>query len=1052
MPFGRISPLKCQKQLLTVLGLLAIFLSPNFTWAQEQDKRAPKKTLESPREPLIRMLIKNLGAADWEARESARRRLLAIGDECLAYLEKHFKDEDRERAWRARELYKAIRWKVPQILLDKIGPLIEDYTTLTSQEKLKLLGMFQQMRSQDLRQGASFLAKMIRYDKDSEIKEHSTALYMEVSKPALPQWDRVVLKTLVQLKDSAWSSYARAVLYQRSEQLSKALVEARKAYKFSPASLIRSDLLISLFIRTRAYKEALPLVQKMTRLRPEVPAHWVRYGECLIALGRKEKGLKVLAKILKIPGADKKASSYVDLSAVFLRLGFAKEALKTCQMGLKKFPYNRALNVTYAESEWAVGKKMIAFRRFLSEMRYAVPNTDPARRIRKGLRRILKQAGCQRFGAQDEFWKDLERGRPVAKAHDRLARWLEDRGLNSVVVPELKLVALMWADDVSILLRLGAALEQLGEKKEALKIYQRALKIDPKNIDTQRALQSLEKSQRKINTLKAFSGLSFWERNFERGRSLVRVVPRIEGPFDPPPLVTKNALTLARPDISLLTCYSRKDGAVLWNFAIPAPSVGELVAGQVGVETLGLVEVPAAVAMRTNPERAFVNKPLFAVVFAAWERDAQRKAAKRWNGAFFRGLWVTLLEPENGRQLTIFKLPESKAPRSRLLFKNSRAVYRSQRSESRHRLSLIDLAAGREVKHWRLKGRKFTALRACGDSVLVSYKKGRFLYERSFTKPGQRLLVSAGIRAVVDGSDLHILGQDDNLYRMDKAMKAIPVMDKIPGKSNAGMAVHKKHLLLASISGNIQAYDIANKGRLLWQQKLDQGAERGFHFSGPVIFTVNGIGDTFPAEVPYIVGLDRKTGALVWKRPFETPATFAFTQNIAVVVAGGRKGIKYGKLMTVKIGKQGSQNKRNLLVELRSAALDAFQRNEFEVSNLLFRLYREQRPKSAGPLSIDDAIWHARILARSNRPIDAENVLASAEGLLENPKPKRFHKLRKEMGLETEEWPDEKKDQKKNDKPDEKKDQKKNDKPGEQKDSKKDDKPDEKKDKKKNDG
>lgn len=1006
------------RKLVVLWGpLLGLLLSAGILWSQEDTEKTPaepgKKTLKSPRAPLIRSLIKKLGLPDWEARESARRRLIAIGDEALPHLELYFKDEDRERAFRAREIHNAIRWRVPEILSKLIGPLIDDYTTLDKKEKLQLLAEFSRAKTVDLKAGASFLAKMIQYDADLEIKEMTTALYLRVSAPALPQTDPKVLASLKKLADATWNNYAQAVLLRRMDKIDEALMNAKKAYQSQSTNLTISNLYIDLLIDSKNYSAALPLLQTLTKTYPRNASNWTRYGECLVAVGQKEEGLKALKKVLTIPGANNKAKTFVDLSGVFLRLGFGTEALKICRQGLLKFPYDRGLNVTLAESEWSLGQKRKAFRRFISEMRYTTPGTLLAKRIRVGLKKAFEEAGCLEFANQSDFWRDLERGRPVAKAHDRLARWLEDRGLDSVVVPELKLVSLMWSDDISVRLRLGASYERLGMKDKAREVYKVGLASNPKNSQLIAALATLNKTGGAKNSVKTFSGLSFWEKNFEHGVSPIKTVPRIEGPFDPPALLSDDMVTLARPDIALLTRYHRDDGRVAWNMALPAPPAGQLVAGEVGVETLGLVNVPAALAMTTNPERAFTGKPLLAVVLGAWERDAKGKQAGRWNRAFFRGLWILLLEPKTGRKVGLYPLKNTRAPRSKLLFDKTRFVYRSQRGETRHRLSLMDMAAGDEIKYWAFKGRKLRALRDLGPRFLVSQKKGRFVYDKDFKKKGQALKALEGRSYLVDGSPLHVLS-GEGLYSVDSDGVSKKKLEKIPSGYNAGLAIDGSLLMLGKREGTVAAYDLEKKVEL-WTQKIDRGAERHFHFAGPVIFAINGLGDSFPNEVPYVVGLDRKTGALVWKRPFEVPASFAFSKDLAIIVSGGSRAIKQGKVLVMKIGgKKNAGKRRNLAVELKSAALDAYQGQEYEVSNLLFRLFQAALGKTT--LSLEEQIWQARILARSNRAVEAENVLAEAEELVKPADPKRFHKIRKEMGLETEDWPDEETERKEEEK------------------------------------
>lgn len=997
-----------RKSLVLWAPIVSLLLFPGGGWSQEgpekKSSNSKKDALKSPRGPLIRSLIKKLALPDWEARESARRRLIAIGDEALPYLELYFKDEDRERAFRSREIHNAIRWKVPEILSKMIGPLIDDYTTLEKKEKLELLAEFSRAKKEDLKAGASFLGKMIQYDPDLEIKEKTTALYLRVSDPALPQVDAKVLQSLQKLPDSTWNNYARALLLRRIDKVEAALVNAKKAYQSQTQSLTYLNLYIDLLIQTKRHQSALPLLKSLNESAPNNPSHLTRYGECLVAVGQKAEGLKVLKSVLKIKGSNRKAKTFVDLSGVFLRLGFGDEALKTCRQGLLSFPYDRGLNVTLAESEWILGEKRKAFRRFISEMRYSTPGTLLAKRIRVGLKKAFKEAGCLDFANQSDFWRDLERGRPVAKAHDRLARWLEDRGLDAAALPELKLVSLMWSDDVSVKLRLGASYERLGQKEKARQLYKAALTFDPKNTQLQSALSALEGERGKNGEVKTFSGLSFWEKNFEHGVTALKTVPRIEGPFDPPALVGKETVILARPDVAVLTCYQRDSGKVAWTVPLPAPPAGQLVAGEVGVETLGLVRGPAALAMRSNPERALTGKDLIAVVLGAWERDAKGKEAGRWNGALFRGMWVLLMEPKTGRRVALYALKNSRAPRSKLIFDKTRFIYRSQRGQTRHRLSLMDMAAADEVKYWTFKGRNLKALRDLGAQFLVSQKKGRFLYRKDFEKKGAFLPSTGASSFLVDGSPLHILS-GESLYSLNAKGELAKKLEKVPSGYNAGLAVDGALLMLAKREGEVAAFDM-DKKRELWSQKIDRGAERHFHFAGPVVFAINGLGDSFPNEVAYITGLDRKTGGLVWKRPFETPASFAFSKDLAIIVSGGSRSVKQGKIVVMKIGDQSSAgSRRSMAIELKSAALDAYQGGEFEVSNLLFRLF--MKASEVKKLGLDDQIWQARILAKSNRPIEAENALAEAEELVKPADPKRFHKIRQELGLETEDWPDE---------------------------------------------
>ena len=958
--------------------------------------------LDSPRGPEIRNLIKKLGADDWAVREAARKTLLKIGDEALPYLEEARDDPnpDPERAWRVNELATAIRWAVPSQLRKMVGPEVDDWPSLTRNEKLEVLEAGKRFPPQDFLVAAGFLTKIVRYDDDVGIKRIASDLYMRVTPKARPVTDRVMVGALAKIDSGVWCPLYRSRIHKRLGEPKPALAAIRVARSRDPSDAGIESEFVSLLLLGKHYKEALPILEARTKRSPKSLLARVNLGECLIALDRREDGLAALQKVMAIPGAKTNLDVYKSLTAVYLRHGFKKEALQLCRDGIKRFPFDNTMNVLLARCELANGDVDLAMRRFFSELRYAEPGTEVFKSIRAGLTTILTQRGCASFAADETFWDDIGRGRPIIRIHDRLARWLADRGLDAAAARELTLVVALNPRDVDARLRLALLLMRMGKADAARKRLEEAKALSPQDTEIEAQMAILEKAAGEGNAARVAS-LAFWETRLARIGSNPKPgkVQRVGGSLDPRPLILADRILLCRPDRAAVTAYERKSGKPIWTRELEG--LEPLDGGEVGLEPLALIDGAAALAIRVNPSRALEAGRLIAVVSAGWER---KTGESRWNGAAWRELHVSLLEPEDGKVIGRFTIKDALPASAPVLVRHARLWILTRRSESRVSLSLIDLAAGRKLEQESVRGRRFAPLRMVGDRLLVSYSKGDMLFDAVKLKPVQRLKTPADTVQLLAHRGLMARGRDRRLHDIDLDGGDPKPLAEIAIKTTAGLAISPdgRVLIGAARDGRIAAMD-PTSGETLWEHLGEKAAERRMWFTDSLVFLANGSRDLFTDEVPYLVGLRLSDGALVWKRPYEPPLRLALDEDLLTVCVG--RGAEDGRLLGLSFG-QSLSRKIQVTRELQGAARDAFQANEPEIALQLFRLFLGAR-KSKEPLGFELQVEHARLLAASKRMTLAANLLAELESRSDAKEARRFHKIRLELGLETEELAEE---------------------------------------------
>jgi len=981
---------------LVSLGLMGPLLAQGSPPA-ETPKSAESKESKSPREPLIRALIKRLGAPKWSLRESARRQLIGIGDEALPFLAKARTDPDPERAWRAGETFKAIRWAVPKILLDRIGPVIEDYPSLSKAERIEFLKMAARLEPQDLKEGASFLTKIVHFDKYPEIRRGAGGLYLR-TKPGAGV-DRRMLRALAGQPFESWIGYAQAILHRRLGELEPALAAARRSRSLAPDHAALRDIFLGLLIRTQRFKEALPLAQADARGRPKRSEVWIRLGECLVGLGKREEGVAALRRVLTIPGAAAAAATYVLLGNAYLRLALPAEALRILCEGLRRFPMANAINVALADCELQTGKRSSALRRYISELRFAVPESDGFKRIQSGLKTLFERAGSGAFMADPEFLDDIYRGRPVAKAHDRLARWLESRGLDRQIVAELRLVELLWPKNMTVPLRLGEALLRLGRGAEARKAFGRVLAAEPGNIRAKRGLAALGEGLAAKPEGASVSAMSFWETPIAAGQQASALPERVPGVSEPAPLFIGGKVLILHPRRGRISGLAGKDGALLWTRALARPKA----AGDIGIEPLVLVSAPAAGAIFAKGERAFQLPSIVLCLSAVWKRDPAHGG--RWTGADFVSLSVEAIDPKDGATLSLRTIPGALPPIAPVLRRRLRVLILGQRSERRHELQVLDLVAAALLARHSIRSRRVQAPQIIRERVLITVKgRSRLLEFPSLKERGELALPKGLVRFFSIGAgveeELGAVLRGGGLVRLDASGKAKPLGSKPLPVVRGGFDVKDGQAFLAKRQGLVSCFDIA-AGKVIWRRQLGRSAERRFTVAGDKVFAINGMGDLYQDEIPRIVGLSRSDGRVVWKRPVELPVSVASKAGLAVVVMPAAKGAT--QVTGIRSGKTVNPAQQ-LLLELRGAATSAFAAGEFELANLLYRGYRQGLTE---PMSLPDKIWHARVLAASRRPEQAENALAEAEVQAPLAEAERFLKLRKEMGLPVSELPEE---------------------------------------------
>lgn len=960
------------------------------------DTPTPAGEAALPRTPHareIRSLVRALASDDWATREAARERLLVLGPEASPWLERAARDPDAQRATIAGELLRTLRWRVPEEVRQTVGDGLDDFPALSQEQRLGAMRKVQQLGPQ-ARAISPFLINVARFDPDADVRTAGVQAYLAVTVGDVRDQDLAALEALKDEKDPGPGTfYLRGRLLERLGRLNEAIQAVGQAYLKAPGSAELACYLIDLMLTAEDLDGALTVVANAEAASPNDLAVRVRAGEVLVRAGRVDEGLARLKSVIEAAGVLEDERMLLRVGQAYLRCEQVAEAEKVFRTALGRFPYNRELNVALADVFRAAGRVNDAVQIYLSEMRYATPNTAGHQGLIERLGAILRAGGADAVADGDAFYEDARLGRPVVQVRLAVSEWLRARGLLDEALVELRAACALSPADATLRLRLGDLLRDRGDLALARAAYEAAAELDERSPASAR-LRDLGGLAARAARDDAPSGFKTWEWRIS-AETLGRTVESVTADATPPPLVLREQVVVPAAGSVDLFGLATVDGALLWRFSPePPPSEAGTAADQVGLELLALVEAPAATIAALDPKRARGGRPIVAAVYNSYWRPAHRT----WRAARFTGLHAYLVDPETGKQLARRALDDTSqviapAPVSR---RGRLLAFASPRAK-RVVLELIDLVAGRPL--WQT-GLPYVAMRRplfVDEQVLVTWDSGvvalgadgqrRWAYEHGgpeqqehdatprttlttdLTRCGQGVVVGTA-----DGRLLRLALEDG------RAEELIDLGEqRLTGE--VVVQVDDRRLFVAERGGAVHALDLtpdlARVTSRSWSLAGPRAAARSLTWASGVLFAINGSDDAFGDEAPLLLAVEPTTGQVLYQRPVDRPATLAAGHGLVVVAAGGRN-TRLG-LRAVAIRPEERLDARGgKLLALETAARDALFEGQFEVSAVVARLY----VRAAGGLDLLDPqglAFVARTLARSKRETEALDVINLGE-------------------------------------------------------------------------
>lgn len=974
--------------LVSCLGLAAA--------ARAQEPASPPgEAMDAAHRAEIRALLERVATGDLKQRESARERLIEIGDEAVPFLEEAAKQGDTDRADAAKEVLATLRWKLPKNLEALVGKPLEDYSTLTKEQRAFGLARV----AENLRQAAPlvpFLANVARFDPDPELRTYGLSLFIELTPRGDPVHDRLVLEALEAEVPRKELHLWKARMYSRLGKKPESLKEARLAY----AGLGKTDnprlslFLAETFVVAGAPGEALPILDAIAEKNPNDLEVQALLGEAYLLAGDKAKGDEILARVAKAnlesPTAEKEV--LLRTATAYIEAGRLDDAGEVLRRALQKLPYDQDVNVAVAELDMAQGRLAPALARLVNEARYTKRASPEFDAIKKLLARFFQISGEPDVASDADLLEDARRGRPLAKARLAAGRFLLARGLTEEAVRCFREAAVLDPGGIEARVRLGDALRRLGRDDDAKKVYEAARALAPKNDQIGERLRALALGTAadgvRVIADRAGDILS-WDRRLLHDE--LTGEPEAIVDAAPPPIVAAGKVLFVPAGSLTVVGLEVNEGLPAFRARLEPPASETIDASLIGLEVAGLVPVPAAALAAKYPARARDGTPLAGVLVNEWVRAANRSFRK----SRLESVLLYLVDPRDGKVLDrSVLLDEPVASGAAPVARGSRCLVVTEPGENRANLVLVDLVARRARWKQELDGGPVGRPLFAGDLLVVSTNQGIY----GFGAEGSSKLSFAGAiqtRVASDGAALWF-AEAGALKRLPLDGSAVKEVASAPGGEafSGEPAVVGTQVLCGTRGGVVRAYDPASGkvGATMPLDRLDRAAQRTLFPLGARAFALNGSQDAFADEVAALLALDPSDLAIVWRRPVDRGAVAGTGEGMIVACSGSVRSPSGVRVTAARPGAPTVDARPRFLAEMRAAAEDALASGELEVGSVIARRFIVQK----GGLelaSVDELAFLARALALSNRADDAEAMLEVARA--RDPSPAGVAKLEK---------------------------------------------------------
>ncbi len=1003
----------------------ALVLASVVALAQEPP---PAQPAETPRAAQVRALVERLASPDFKQREAAREALAKIGDDAVPQLEAAAKDPDPERSQGAKDVLALLRWKLPPMVEAAIGKNLENYPSLSKEERA--LGL--KKLEENLASGrvlAPFCANIARFDPDPELRTKGLDIYIALTPEGDAFRDGLILEALDKEPPRPGIHASRARLLVRLGRFEEGVHAAKKAIEVDKEGVAVQLVLADALLGGGQTQEALELLDDLAKKTPEDPEILARLGEAYLQAGEKAKGDEVFGRLMKRGSQDPVPTRVlVRVARSYMKAKRPDDARDVMAKAVAQAPWNPDVNLAMAELDLSLGRPAEALKRFLNEAKYFMKDPERLKRVREGLAQVFAQLGVPDLAQDDDLLQDAARGRRLSRARELAGRFLLGHGLVEEAVLQYRAAAALDPESVEVRVALGDGLRRLGRDDEAKKAYEQARGLsarDERVADRLKALAlgtPVDGGRAPIS--QQASDVQAWDRRISQDE--LKREPEAAFANALPPLVVQGKAIVLAPGTTTVFALDLETGNVAWRASIerPAPPQG-VGLDRVGLEPAGLLLAPAAACLRTSPRRARENVPLVALLANEWVRAPGRSFKK----SSFEAALVAWIDPRDGKVVGTEKILEepisSAAPP---VARGSRALLLLQSGEERTRLVLLDLVAHKARWSQELAGGPAGRPSFAGDFVVAPYAGGVAILDGEGALKAQALEGHAPATDVLEHEGALWFGTGTAVRKAPLAggdgsdVWSVPTGESLSGS----VAVVGTRLFVSSRGGAVRAIALEG-GRELAAQPLggsDKAAARVLVPLGGKLFALNGTDDAFKDEQPALLALDPRDLSIAWRRPMDRPAALAVGEGVVVALSGGASSVTGLRVVCARPGAAAIDARPRFLQEMRAAATDALADDEVEVSVLITRRFIALK----GGLSLvatDDLVFFARALARSRRPEDAEAILAIARARdTSSDAEAKLEALRKELGLVKEERPAPKED-KPADKPaDEKKDDK----------------------------
>src|SRR5579883_182885 len=216
----------------------------------------PEKPAETPRAAQVRALIDRLASPDFKQREAARDALAKIGDDAVPLLESAAKDKDPERSQGAKDVLALLRWKLPPMVEAAIGKNLENYPSLSKEERA--LGL--KKLEENLGSGrvlAPFCANIARFDPDPELRSKGLDIYIALTPEGDAFRDGLILEALEKEPPRHGIHASRARLLVRLGRFEEGVHAAKKAIEIDKEGVAVQLVLADALLGGGQMKEAL---------------------------------------------------------------------------------------------------------------------------------------------------------------------------------------------------------------------------------------------------------------------------------------------------------------------------------------------------------------------------------------------------------------------------------------------------------------------------------------------------------------------------------------------------------------------------------------------------------------------------------------------------------------------------------------------------------------------------------------------------------------------------------------------------------------------------